>query len=236
MNPEELALPAESNAEELELPEEEASPPSHLGFPALRRHLLILDLNGLLLDRRRTQNDSSSLGEPDLVYSNGASRYSVFLRPHALNFCCWALSKFHCAVWSSAQLVNVKPLIALLFGDRAVELQFVWGQECCTQGKRPRGGNGKPDFLKELAEVWRRGISTPLTTLLIDDSPSKAVRNPPHTALHPPAFTLEQAGSDVALSETGFLRSLLARAALAPNIPDFVACLGHQEQSCDVCV
>ena len=97
----------------------------------------------------------------------------------------------------------------------------------------------KPRFLKELELVFAAGLGGRDTTLLLDDDeykacrrtantralsdPQQASRNPPHTALHPPAFTAEQLETDDALGEQGALRCYLEFLANAESVPSFVA-------------
>jgi hypothetical protein len=86
---------------------------------------------------------------------------------------------------------------------------------------------GKPKFLKELHKVWNapelHGLFRSGNTLLIDDSPYKAVRNPPFTAYHPLEWSiLHQGLDDAALSETGEIVEVLKGIMVSPNVPDFM--------------
>ena len=94
------------------------------------RHLLILDLNGMLLDRRRTPFPGT---DPDLTYSSGKLTYYVHLRPHAREFVAFALAHFRVAVWSSAMLHNIKPMLQLVFlGPNQVQPRWV----CRRRGRQ----------------------------------------------------------------------------------------------------
>jgi hypothetical protein len=190
--------------------------------------LLILDVNGLLLDRQRSAPAPGGPA-PDLVYSapNNGLRSYVYDRPHAREFVDWAMARFRVAVWSSAQMHNLRPLVAHVFGAAAAQLAFVWAQEHCTRdGSVPsRAGGVKPRFTKDLRRVWDAGLGEPGATLLVDDDPYKAARNPPHTAIHPPAYAVAQRAQDDGLAPHAPLRRMLQRLADARGVavPDFVA-------------
>jgi hypothetical protein len=190
-----------------------------------RLHCIILDMNGLLLDRRRER--CVELPPPDLVYGNKHLTSYVFLRPHARSFVDFALQRFRVAVWSSAQARNLTPLVDFVFGERSRQLAFTWAQDKCgrdgsVQLSGRKAGHSKPKFLKELQRVYDAGLGEPAGTLLIDDDAYKAARNAPHTALHPAAYTVAQRATDNALAEGGALRGFLERLADAPSVPDFV--------------
>ena len=192
---------------------------------AAPRHLLVLDVNGLLLDRQRSRVEGAP--PPDLEYGSASLRSYVYDRPHAREFVAWALQRFRVAVWSSARSQNLAPLVQHVFGDGARALAFVWAQDRCgVDGSvelTGRRGGRKPKFLKPLAAVWDAGLGEPHATLLVDDDRYKAARNPAHTAVHPAPYTVAQRGSDAALADGGALRRLLARMADAESVPAFIA-------------
>ena len=197
--------------------------------PRAHAVLLILDVNGLLLDRHRSAPAPGG-PQPDLVTTapnGGGLRSYVYDRPHARDFAAWALQRFRVAVWSSAQMHNLRPLVAHVFGAAAAQLAFVWSQEQCTRdgSVAARGGATKPRFHKELRRVWEAGFGDPFDTLLIDDDPYKAARNPPHTAIHPRAYAVGQRDADDGLAPHAPLRRMLQRLAdaRAVSVPDFVA-------------
>ena len=181
--------------------------------------LLVLDVNGLLLDRRRAPLPERL---PDLVT---ASTY-VYLRPFAREFCAWTLQHFRVGVWSSASERNLVPLVNALFGHLAHQLEFVWGQaQCDTLGVCP-GTRGKPMFTKSLQRVWDRGLGHPRRTLLVDDDKYKARVNPDHTALLPPKG--DAAAPDRVLAYEGKLRWLLSGVAGCIEVPSFLrSCSEH---------
>ena len=186
------------------------------------------------MDRRRTR-----LAERRPDFEPKGSRSGacfVYDRPFVRSFAAWALQRFSVAVWSSASPTNLAPLVRHVFGKSAHRLRFVWAQDkCSTEGQVPSGrlveGEGgerkpgmKPRFLKELSRVFEAGLGGWETTLLLDDDEYKASRNRAHTALHPRAYTAEQAATDRALSEEGELRLYLeALADAASSVPQYVA-------------
>ena len=122
---------------------------------------------------------------------------------------------------------NLRPLVAHVFGAAAAQLAFVWAQEHCTRdgSVASRSGGVKPRFTKDLRRVWDAGLGQPEATLLVDDDPYKAARNPPHTAIHPPAYAVAQRAQDDGLAPHAPLRRMLQRLADARGVavPEFVA-------------
>lgn len=191
--------------------------------PPQPQHLLVLDVNGLLVDRLQ----EAAATPPDLRYG----RFFVYDRPHVRDFVVWLLQRFRVAVWSSAQLHNVEPMVQHVFGKSASALRFVWGQDRCSVDGKVRlasGKGSKPRFLKELRHVYAAGLGTEKGTCLLDDDEYKAARNRPHTALHPRPYSVAQRATDVELGEVGVLRRLLARLAEAPCVPSFIRAHGEE--------
>lgn len=143
------------------------------------RRLIVLDLNGLLIfrvfsrDKRKfTQYLDSSVKVND---------FFVWKRPHVESFLDWLLERFSVAIWSSAMQHNVEALIEWTLGkERRGRLAFEWDQSRCPQEKHPTHSH-KPLFLKPLQDVWTQYPTwNESNTLLVDDSPLKAKRNPPN--------------------------------------------------------
>ncbi|CAA2990272.1 Hypothetical predicted protein [Olea europaea subsp. europaea] len=69
------------------------------------------------------------------------------------------------------------------------QLLFCWDQESCTRTRfNALENHKKPLFIKELSKVWafpEAGKYNESNTLLMDDSPYKAVKNPANTAIFP---------------------------------------------------
>ena len=234
--------------------------------PAVRHEkLLVLDLNGLFIDRRTKRYVPTTKGkaredeevareataseddEPDdapegaeeetretdpneVVENARVGSYYVYDRPHMREFIEWVHERFEVGVWSSANSRNTKNLVNYVWGAHASKVAFVWGQERCSDiGKDPSGEGRRPLFLKELKHVWSMKKNTGLSrfnetnTLLIDDSPYKAIRNPKNTAIHPRGYTVKERDTDDMLSERGALRQYLDRLSSSASIPEFVA-------------
>jgi len=146
------------------------------------RPLLILDLNHLLCDRVDRRHFLKG-AQPDATIGNA----NIFVRPNLKDFLLFLLERFTLAVWTSATYRNAGDLVHFLFGEIERELSFFWTQEDCTRINIR--GRHKPLFLKELSRVWDRyGWFNPSNTVLLDDSPEKCKRNPPHTAIHPASY------------------------------------------------
>ena len=215
-------------------PQPAIAAPVPAGAVADDRHLIVLDLNGLLLHRRRDPLPAISGGAaiaPDLVYPPrrpGASpqqQFFVYLRPHVREFLAFLLARFRVGVWSSARLTNIQPMTDLLFGRRAVErgvLAFAWGQEQCTRhGFVGNDRRNKPIFRKPLHRLWAAvggsgggalAGACATNTCLLDDDVYKAVDNPPFTALHPVTFGPPSSGNADADADDGAAASGVSRA------------------------
>jgi hypothetical protein len=205
--------------------------------PAQRQpKLIILDLNGLLLYRRMAK-DAASGPQPPRPFDKRAGAFQVWLRPHAVSFLDFLLSRFHVAIWSSAQIQNILPLLKLLRPhDGDAQLAFVWSQQECTDTGESHPENvHRPLFCKETAKVFEdpqhAGLFTPSRTLLIDDDAYKAERNLPNTCISPLPYAGETEEEDCqpggaqrgGLGPKAELRHWLGRLALAESVPDFVA-------------
>ncbi|OEL15007.1 hypothetical protein BAE44_0023971, partial [Dichanthelium oligosanthes] len=169
------------------------SPAQSLGFP--KKKLLILDLNGLLAD---INDDYHNAHMADAKVQGKL----VFRRPYCddfLNFC------------------------ALNFelGDMS---------KCTFTGHKTLENRHKPLMLKELSKLWNKeepdlpweeGDYSASNTLLVDDSPYKALRNPPHTAIFPSSYSYLN-WNDNSLGPGGDLRVYLQNLAAADDVECFV--------------
>ena len=197
------------------------------------KHLLVVDLNGLLVDRRMTPfvEPDGTKRAPDAKFG----KFFIYNRPHMSAFVEWAFEHFTVGVWSSAQQHNAKTLVAHIWGESRDKLAFVWGQDKCTHvgAMDPAKPKSKPILLKDLKKLWASPSFKrfgPRNTLLLDDSPYKAAMNPEHCAIHPKEYKLEdkrlegevndkKKTDDDVLGPGGALREYLARLA---NEADFV--------------
>ena len=195
--------------------------------------LLVLDLNGILFDRRRktwNSNKSFLLPSDDKNNTNAKTpdkttlgNFDVYNRPHMNEFIDFLLENFTCAVWSSVQKHNLEMLVDHAWGkERRKKLLFVWGQDECTSCGFFGDGSHKPVFLKE---TQRRIFWSHDKILLVDDSPYKALKNMQFTSIHPREW-VASSGDDDELSENGKLRTYLEKVveANASNVslPRFI--------------
>ncbi|KAG5223186.1 ubiquitin domain-containing CTD phosphatase [Salix suchowensis] len=182
--------------------------------PRIRRvtkKLLILDVNGLLAD----------------IVSNVSVGYQA-------NLVVSGKSGEHCCIKLGciSRMRNMNPLIDFLFGDSRHKLLFCWDQSHCTDtGFTTVENTSKPMFLKELKKIWEYLESTPhlnkgeydeSNTLLLDDSPYKALCNPVHTAIFPQSYRYRD-GADSSLGPDGDLRLYLKRLAEVENIQEYIS-------------
>nr|XP_017242583.1 PREDICTED: uncharacterized protein LOC108214865 isoform X2 [Daucus carota subsp. sativus] len=191
------------------------------------KKLLVLDLNGLLID---VVGDKSVTIQAD----GHVAGKKIFKRPFCEDFLQFCFEKFTVGIWSSRRKENVDKVLQVLMQvkDRS-KLAFVWNQNHCTQTGFQTIENGKkPLFLKELSELWRwvnknRKFSWKVrdydksNTLLLDDSPYKALKNPPHTAIFPTPYQYQDQ-NDNALGPGGDLRVYLEGLALAEDVQKYV--------------
>ena len=158
------------------------------------RNLVVIDLNGFLMQRSFSPLGASSSGfriEQDAKVGN----FFVYNRPHMKEFLDFLHENFTVGVWSSATEYNARMLVRHLWGKKKEkQLAFVWGQEKCTNVGVFTEPRVKPVFLKELDKLWSYNAVMEKfrggNTVLIDDSPYKAVNDPKHSALHPAEFKI----------------------------------------------
>ncbi|WCJ35828.1 Haloacid dehalogenase-like hydrolase (HAD) superfamily protein [Euphorbia peplus] len=189
------------------------------------KKLIILDVNGLLAD---IIPQSQCAHRADIVIS----RKAVFKRPFCDDFLQFCFEKFNVGVWSSRIKKNVDKVVDFLMADSRHKLLFCWDQSHCTDtGFTTVENSSKPLVLKELKKLWdklepglpwNKGDYNESNTLLLDDSPYKALRNPANTAIFPYSYTYKDAG-DSSLGPGGDLRVYLEKLAEAQNVQEFVA-------------
>ena len=168
----------------------------------IEKVLVIIDLNGLFFDRVFMRGQSKhNLRKPssdtDAVVLGS---YLVHKRPGLGNFLDFLFANFSVMIWSSARMQNIQRLIDHAFGQR--HFVAIWDQEKCTVRKPHPTNERKPClFLKKLQDFWDTADAWDQTnTILIDDSPLKAIENPPHTSVHPEEWTRSMR-NDVELNE-----------------------------------
>ncbi|XP_068656254.1 uncharacterized protein [Aristolochia californica] len=189
-----------------------------------KRKLLILDLNGLLADIVASVPAGC---KPD----KRVNRKAVFKRPFCDDFLKFCFDRFDMAVWSSRRKDNVKTVVDFLMADLKHKLLFCWDQsKCTTTGFGTVENRHKPIFFKELKKVWdkeepdlpwEKGYYGPSNTILLDDSPYKALRNPPYTAIFPSPYSVGD-HNDNSLGPGGDIRVYLEGLVEVDNIQEYI--------------
>ncbi|CAH8357270.1 unnamed protein product [Eruca vesicaria subsp. sativa] len=187
------------------------------------RKLVVFDLNGILADIARGNTGKC-------VPDGKISSRSVFKRPFVATFLDFCFEKFDVGIWSSRR-IGLDYMTHIVMGNHARNLLFSFGQnKCITTKFKTLENTTKPLFLKDLRKVWNR-FGTCLScrkqkydetnTLLVDDSPDKALCNPPHTGIFPFPYQYTDR-EDSALGPDGELRKYMERLVDAENVQKFV--------------
>ncbi|KAF3324059.1 FCP1 homology domain-containing protein [Carex littledalei] len=189
-----------------------------------KKKLIVLDINGLLAD---INSDYSCTEYADFKISGKL----VFKRPFCADFLNFCFANFEIGVWSSRTKYNVEKAVQYLMGDLRNKLLFCWDQSNCTATNFNTIDNSrKPLVFKELRKLWEKeepdlpwekGRFTPRNTLLVDDSPYKALCNPPFTAIFPPPYSFKHK-EDNSLGIGGDLRVYLEKMATAEHVQYYV--------------
>ncbi|CAE6379289.1 unnamed protein product, partial [Rhizoctonia solani] len=179
-----IAALSEENQEELvDAPSDERMHiPALTSISAAKRCLLVLDLNGTLLHRRRTSSGHSS---------------HVYIRPYLgtfLQYISHPSALLDVAVWSSARRANVDVMVERAWNGKKPDIVLAREDMQLTdrQFRRAyRHGTFHPDHnvrtTKDLRQLWlrmaqvhqgNRIIHGPRDTMLLDDSIHKARLQP----------------------------------------------------------
>jgi len=198
------------------------SPGRPLGFP--KKKLLILDLNGLLADINADYHNAH-------MADAKVRGKLVFRRPYCDDFLNFCALNFELGVWSSRKKENVASVVNIVMRDFIPRLLFCWDMSKCTfTGHKTLENMHKPLVLKELRKLWNKedpdlpweeGDYSASNTLLVDDSPYKALRNPPNTAIFPRSYSYLN-WNDNSLGPGGDLRVYLQNLAAADDVECFV--------------
>ena len=185
------------------------------------KKLLVLDVNGLLVARYK----KSDKGKPPPNVEHGVvTKTHIYKRPFCDAFLQFCFENFHVGIWSSMVESNVHKVLEYIYRSsrRKHQFAFVMHQRDCTNtGFSNPEKHQQPLFLKDLRNVWARfpsGEFNEKNTLLIDDTPYKALHNPPHTAIFPEAYIYDE--TDTFLM--GPLREFLVQLRGAPDVQEFV--------------
>ncbi|XP_078159348.1 uncharacterized protein LOC144554866 isoform X2 [Carex rostrata] len=191
-------------------------------LPPCKKNLLVIDINGILVD---ITSNYKYQQYADFEISGKLG----FKRPFCVDFLKFCFTNFEVGVWSSRKQHKLEEAVHHLFGEMKNKLLFCWDQSKCTDTKFKTVEN-KPLFFKELNKLWEKveadlpwknGRFTPSNTLLVDDSPCKALCNPPYTSIFPYPYTFNNK-VDNSLGRGGEIRIYLEKIAVVENIPGFV--------------
>ncbi|TYI18285.1 hypothetical protein ES332_A07G078900v1 [Gossypium tomentosum] len=188
-----------------------------------RKKLLVLDLNGILVD---------VVQQPNRKPNTRVDGKGVFIRPFCVEFLEFCFKTFNVGIWSSRVNRNMTKMIGFLLRKQwKRKLFFCWDRKLCTITKfKTLENEEKPLVLKELRKLWdrclpelpwRKGDYDESNTLLLDDSPYKALRNPANTGIFPYPYQYTDA-DDHSLAPGGDIRDYLERIAVAENVQKFV--------------
>ena len=136
--------------------------------------LIILDLNGVLIDREYNKEANPEEGVNEKV-----GNFLVWKRPALDGFLQGLFERYHVAVWSSVKAWNLDQLVKYIFNDKAFhheDLAFCWSQDQCDQEEHPDEElrDKKPLFVKDLSKVWEAFPQFDCeNTVIIDDTPEK---------------------------------------------------------------
>lgn len=190
----------------------------------LKKKLLILDLNGLLVD---IVSSPPKCCKADTTIR----RRAIFKRPFYLEFLNFCFENFEVGVWSSRTKKNIDSIIDYLMGNMKDRLLFCWDLSHCTQTSfKTLENKYKPLVFKDLRKIWEKhdsnlpwekGYFNESNTLLLDDSPYKALLNPPCNSVFPHTFKFQNQ-NDNSLAAGGDLRQYLDGLANAENMLKYV--------------
>lgn len=189
-----------------------------------KKKLIILDVNGLLVDivspPPKHRKADATIGKK-----------ALFKRPFYLDFLNFCFEKFEVAIWSSRMRKNIDKVIDYLMGNMKQRLLFCWDLSYCTQTSfKTLENKNKPLVFKDLRKIWEKydsnlpwekGYYNESNTLLLDDSPYKALLNPPYTSVFPRTFKYQNR-RDNSLAAGGALQQYLEGLANAENMQKYV--------------
>ncbi|PIN02609.1 Phosphoprotein phosphatase [Handroanthus impetiginosus] len=191
---------------------------------SITRKLLVLDVNGLLADILQPPPKHCRAD----VYMFGRA---IFKRPFCGDFMKFCFQNFDVGIWSSRSRKILNNIVDYLLGGLKHKLLFCWDRARCTQtGFKTLENKHKPLVCKELRKIWdnndpnlpwKKGDYNESNTLLLDDSPYKALLNPLHTAIFPLSYTYMDE-NDNSLGPGGNLRVYLEGLLTSENVQTYV--------------
>jgi hypothetical protein len=182
-----------------------------------KRLLLILDLNGVLLDREyRPLPKGTRETREDREDGFRIGAHLVWKRPFTDSFLDYCFKHFNVVVWTTVTAKNGQALVDFVFGKRVDALCGIFYQEYCDLAPAPPGAdNTKPLFQKNLSIIWKENPQfSAENTLILDDSPEKLANNPPQCCFNPRSWKRTMVDDDE-LSNLGRVRTFLTGALLS---------------------
>ncbi|KAI3824098.1 hypothetical protein L1987_05547 [Smallanthus sonchifolius] len=181
-----------------------------------KKMLLILDVNGLLADIIHPP-------PKDCKSDINISRRAVFKRPFLDDFLGFCFERFDVAIWSSRTRKVLDRVVDYLLGDLKKKLVFLWDLSHCTSSSvRSLENQHKFIVFKKLGNIWEgNGYYDESNTLLLDDSPYKALLNPKHTGIFPLPHSYKDI-NDNSLGPDGDLRVYLEGVATSESVKMYV--------------
>ncbi|CAI9263047.1 unnamed protein product [Lactuca saligna] len=188
------------------------------------KKLLIFDINGLLADivSPRPQDVQADYYIP---------KRAIFKRPYLDGFLRFCFERFNVGIWSSRTKQVLYPVVDFLLGDLKKNLLFIWDNSFCTNtGMKTLEDKYKPMVFKDLRKIWLKnglgnswmeGTFNESNTLLLDDSPYKALLNPKNTAIFPLSYSYKDKNDDF-LGPNGDLRRYLEGLAESDDVKTYV--------------
>ncbi|KAJ3029214.1 hypothetical protein HDV00_009697 [Rhizophlyctis rosea] len=143
-----------------------------------RKLLLVLDLDGTLLDREMVAAHQQF--DTRLPKGNHHNKWQGWARPDLGSFKNYAFANFTVALWTSAMPETADEIAKWLFSDAERDrLLFIWSRaECSTVNGNVRA--------KDLRKIWRDFKPYgPENTILLDDTRDKAFYTPANLLLIP---------------------------------------------------
>ena len=141
-----------------------------------RRLLVVLDLNGVLLERLRSA-ECRQRGAAPAPLDMRVKRQHVFLRPRLAEFLDFLFNRFHVAVWSSCEPPTMELLVPMALGKaHADSLELCLDRTSTVHQPTP---GKKYDTIKPLSALWKLcdGAWSAHNTVMLDDSCLKARAN-----------------------------------------------------------
>ncbi|KAL6498595.1 hypothetical protein OROHE_026536 [Orobanche hederae] len=190
----------------------------------IKRKLIVLDVNGLLANivfpaPKDCRGDTHILGR------------AVFKRPFCDDFLKFCFENFDVGIWSSRSKKLIDRVVEYLLGNLQDRMMFCWDMSHSTQtGFKTLENYHKPLVCKELRKIWesddpnlpwKKGYYNESNTLLLDDSPYKALLNPLHTAIFPNSYHYEDK-NDNSLGPGGDIRVYLEGLLASENVQKYV--------------